>query len=379
MSPTRFRHHRHRSSSRLPLTLAIPMASAVTLRRQLAPTVGQAEASTGVLIRTGSSSLSGGSHASGLILRRGAVDHVVDYSARFGVGAPLPPGVSMRIGSHRLFISSFPEAYPSEVCVFSSITDPLPTRGCQAALGGEDGRVCAAVMMAGTTASSNQDETAAARRARLAAEAEAGVGPNALRDVLYTPVNRGGDPNQIHESLERTRLALAATAERVLADERRLRAITREYNAAHAVRRGPVGPAAMADLRSRGREVGRQLSGAGQPTRPAQPTESAFVERPTYSTPDKNLRAAEQIAIELEDLEGDERHQQTRRMRELLAAAKEQQLVAQENPVARPEASRATVVPISVVSQRPNASRQNRQPAQSRHESRVKSNRHRFP
>src|SRR3954462_15681103 len=62
-------------------------------------------------------------------------------------------------------------------------------------------------------------------------------------------------------------------------------------------------------------------------------------------------------------------------MRELLAAAKEQQLVAQENPVARPEASRATVVPIPVASQRPNASRQNRQPAQSRHESRVKSNR----
>src|ERR1043165_5495365 len=142
------------------------MASAVTLRRQLAPTVVQAEASTGVLIRTGSSSVSGGSHASGLILRRGAIDHMVDYSARFGVGAPLPPGVSLQVGSHWLFISSFPEAYPREVRVFSSVTDPIPTRGCQAAPGGEDGRVRATVMMAGTTASSNQDETAAARRAR---------------------------------------------------------------------------------------------------------------------------------------------------------------------------------------------------------------------
>src|ERR1043165_9436302 len=63
-------------------------------------------------------------------------------------------------------------------------------------------------------------------------------------------------------------------------------------------------------------------------------------------------------------------------MRELLAAAKEQQLVAMENPVARPEASRGTVRPIPEASQRPNASRQNRQnPAPSRHESRVKSNR----
>src|SRR3954469_231958 len=108
MFPTRFRHHRLLSSSRLPLTLAFPMASAVTLRRQLAPTVGQTEASTGVLIQTEFSSVSGGSHTSGLIIRRGAVDHVVDYSARFGVGAPLPPGVSLQVGSHRLFISSFP-------------------------------------------------------------------------------------------------------------------------------------------------------------------------------------------------------------------------------------------------------------------------------
>src|ERR1043165_3872273 len=97
---------------------------------------------------------------------------------------------------------------------------------------------------------------------------------------------------------------------------------------------------------------------------------------PTYSTPDKNLRAAEQIAIELDDLEGDERRQQTRRMRELLAVAKEQQVVAMENPIARPEASRGTVRPIPEASQRSNASRQNRQqPAPSRHESRVKSNR----
>src|SRR4051812_16999386 len=81
-------------------------------------------------------------------------------------------------------------------------------------------------------------------------------------------------------------------------------------------------------MRSRGRAVHQQLSGAEQPAPQAQPAESAFVQRPTYSTPDKNLRAAEQIDIELEDLEGDERRQQMRRMRELLAAAKEQQLVA---------------------------------------------------
>src|SRR3954464_13075294 len=109
MCSTRFRHHQHFSPSRLPLTLAIPMASVVTMRRQLAPTVGQSEASTGVLIRTRSSSASSLRHASGLIFRRGAIDYVVDYAERFGVGAPLPPGVSLPIGSHHLFINSFPD------------------------------------------------------------------------------------------------------------------------------------------------------------------------------------------------------------------------------------------------------------------------------
>src|SRR4051812_12149001 len=131
------------------------MASAVTFRRQFAPTMGQTEASTGVKIRTGFSSVSGGSHVSGLIFRREAIDHVVDYSARFGVSAPLPSGVLLQVGSHRLFIGSFPEAYPMEVRVFSSITDPLPTRVCQADPGGEDVRVHAVVMMAGPHASSN--------------------------------------------------------------------------------------------------------------------------------------------------------------------------------------------------------------------------------
>src|SRR4051812_28879926 len=62
-------------------------------------------------------------------------------------------------------------------------------------------------------------------------------------------------------------------------------------------------------------------------------------------------------------------------MRELLAAAKERQQVALENPIASPEASRRTARPVPEANQRPNASRQNMQQGQSRHESRVRSNR----
>src|ERR1043165_8568423 len=143
-----------------------------------------------------------------------------------------------------------------------------------------------------------------------------------------------GNPEPISANLERARLILASGAEHVLAEKRRLELITREYNVAHAVQRRPIEPAVLEDLRSRGRAVHQQLSGQEQPARPtrpaqaAQPGQSAFLQLPTYSTPDKNIKAAEQIALELEDLEGEERRQQTRRMRELLAAANEQQLVA---------------------------------------------------
>src|SRR4051812_1610368 len=152
------------------------MESAVTYRRQLVPTVGQTEASTGVQIRTGFSSVSGGSHAFGLIFKRGAIDYVVDYAARHGVGAPLPPGVSLQIGEHRLFIGSFPEAYPREVRVFSSVTDPLPIRGCTAAPSGADAREHAAVMMVGTAASSTHGAASAARKAKEAEDTPEGVG-----------------------------------------------------------------------------------------------------------------------------------------------------------------------------------------------------------
>src|SRR4051812_44389910 len=367
------------SPSCLPLSLAIPMASAVTDRRQLAPTVGQTEASTGVKIRTGSSSSSGERHASSLILRRGAIDYVVDFSARHGFGVPLPPGVSLQVGTHRIFISSFPEAYPREMRVFSCITDPLSTRGCEAAPGGGGGRVRASVMMAGASSSSNQGTPGAARKAKETADAAEGVGTSTLRDILYTPVNMAGNPEQIHANLEKARLILAGDAEHVLAEKRRLELITREYNAAHAIARKPIVPAVLEGLRSRGRAVHQQLSGQEQPARPvqpAQPVQSMFIQMPAYSTPDKNLRAAEQIAMELEDLEGDELRQQTRRMRELLTAAKEQQLAAMEQPAVRPEMSRGTVRPIPGASQRPIASRQNRQnSAPSRRESNVKSNR----
>src|ERR1043165_3225148 len=102
------------------------MASVVTNRRQLAPTVGQAGASTGVLIWKGPSSSSRIRFASGLVLRNGAWDYVVDNASRFRAGGLLPSGVVIPFGGHRVFEAALPKIFPREVRVFSELTDPLP-------------------------------------------------------------------------------------------------------------------------------------------------------------------------------------------------------------------------------------------------------------
>src|SRR3954464_1723973 len=109
------------------------------------------------------------------------------------------------------------------------------------------------------------------------------------------------------------------------AEKRRLEATVREYNAAHNVRQRTIPPPVMEELRAVGREVGRELGGDQQPV------VSTVLSPPiAYSTPVKNLRAAEQIARDLENLEGEELRERTRRMRDLLTAASQQQRGATE-------------------------------------------------
>src|ERR1043165_4104235 len=143
------------------------MASAVTNRRQLAPTVGQSGASTGVLIRTGPSSLSRTRFASGLVLRNGACDYIVDNASRFRAGGPLPSGIIIPFGGHRVFVAALTEIFPREVRVFYELTDPLPIGLEAVGAAGTTPRIRAEVMMAG--ASSHHSSTLAARAARGAA------------------------------------------------------------------------------------------------------------------------------------------------------------------------------------------------------------------
>ena len=94
---------------------------------------------------------------------------------------------------------------------------------------------------------------------------------------------------------------------------------------------GPDTPPVIEELRAAGREVGRELGGAQQPV-----TSIIAVPQISYSSPVKNMRDAEQIATELEHLEGEELRERTRQMCDLITTANQQQKASteQQGPVA---------------------------------------------
>ena len=166
--------------------------------------MGQAEVSTGVMIRTGPFSPSSARVATGLVLRVGALDFVIDNALRFGAGAPLPRGIILPFGSHCVFDASVSDLYPRKVRVFLGLSDPLPPSGCSAAPDGSTPRIRAEVMMVGAASSHHSSGDTAARAAREAVAAAA-VGPSGVRDVLNTPIDRSADLAMAHAELEKAR------------------------------------------------------------------------------------------------------------------------------------------------------------------------------
>src|SRR4051812_30074109 len=104
---------------------------------------------------------------------------------------PLPRGVIVPFGSHRVFVAALPEVYPKEVRVFSGLTDPLPFGAGVVESEGTTSYVRAEVMMAGASSRHNSTSTAA-RAARDAANAAAATSDP--KDVLRTPVDLNADP-----------------------------------------------------------------------------------------------------------------------------------------------------------------------------------------
>src|SRR4051812_21851962 len=115
------------------------------------------------------------------------------------------------------------------------------------------------------------------------------------------------------------------------AEKRRLEAAVWEYNAVHGLKQCVIPLPVIDELRIAVREVGRELGGAQQPG-----ATTIIAPQISYSSPVKNMRAAEKITTELEDLEGEELRERMRRMRDLLAVANQQQKAAteQQGPMA---------------------------------------------
>jgi hypothetical protein len=134
------------------------------------------------------------------------------------------------------------------------------------------------------------------------------------------PLDLTADPVKISEDLERTRRNLLKEA--VDVDDTRWRVLStiNEYNVAHGFTPAGDGPSRAGQVRQRGRELGAELNQAAPSAKLP-----AIINKPTYSTPTKNFRAARYITSELDGLQGKDLREKQARIQELLNAVDLQQ------------------------------------------------------
>ncbi|KAK1606049.1 hypothetical protein QYE76_029722 [Lolium multiflorum] len=312
------------------------MAYAVTIPRHLAPTVGPSASSAGVFIRTGLTITTGERVASGLIWRFGSLDCVSDNAGCFA-DRPFPAGGSViSFGGHDVYVATVaPPRYPRQVLRCAS---PPPRAGSSAPAS----PAVVQVMMAGDELPTKNPRMRGPNLERNIDPNASGSGPkappppsrlDAVRAKLSTPLTPGADPTAIEADLEAHRQLLLKQTEELAAAKRQMEITQREYNRAHGLTPGGDGPSRAGQIRRRGRDLGAEIARDGAPS----PTLSA--ELPVYNTPDKNMRAAEAAAEELNRLEGEELRRQTKRVTELLNAANKQ--AADPRYVNAPRASHA--------------------------------------
>jgi hypothetical protein len=137
---------------------------------------------------------------------------------------------------------------------------------------------------------------------------------------LRAPLDISADLVKVSEDLERTRLNLLKEAVDVDDTRRRVVSTINEYNIAHGFTPAGDGPSRAGQVRQRGRELGAELNQAA-PLAKLPP----IINKPTYSTPTKNLRAARYFTSELDGLQGEDLREKQARIQELLNAADLQQ------------------------------------------------------
>ncbi|KAK1612691.1 hypothetical protein QYE76_036364 [Lolium multiflorum] len=288
------------------------MAYAVTIPRHLAPTVGPSASSAGVFIRTGLTITTGERVASGLIWRFGSLDCVSDNAGCFA-DMPFPAGGSViSFGGFDVYVATVaPPRYPRQVLRCAS---PPPRAGTSAPASPAE------VMMAGEELPTKNPRTRGPNLERNVDPNASGSGPkeppppsrlDEVRAKLSSPLTAGGDAATVEADLEAHRQLLLQQAEELAAAKRQLEITQREYEHAHGFTPGGNNPSRVGMIRRRGGGLGAEIDRDGAEA----PAPSA--ELPVYNTPDKNMRAAEAAAEELNSLQGEELRRQTRRVAEL--------------------------------------------------------------
>ena len=96
-----------------------------------------------------------------------------------------------------------------------------------------------------------------------------------------------------------------------------------EYNSAHGFTPVANPLSRIDEVRARGRDLNAEIARDGR-AKSSRTASHVSADRPKYSTPGKNLRAAEAAAAELPNLSGDARSRQQDRVNELVAIANRQ-------------------------------------------------------
>ena len=321
------------------------MASVCVPPRQLAPTVGLAATPAGVFIRTGSFIASGERVVSGLVQRLGSLDFVSDNAGNF-LNGPFPRnGLFVNFGQHRVFVGTVPvRVYPEVVRVAA---DPPAFRATSRSASSAE------VLMVGTGTDLGKGAAAepavpAARPSRSSKPAyerqeniteRAGTStppiPNVLQatiDRLATPVVPTTDFALTQAELEEQRQSVLREATEVARVRQEFDISLREYNMAHGFTPVSKEPSRMPDVRARGRILNEEIARDGSSDIPMSVSYMS-ADKPKYSSPAKNLRAARAAAAELSNLSGEALRKQQNRLQELLDIADKQNAeFAKANP-----------------------------------------------
>ncbi|KAK1681506.1 hypothetical protein QYE76_042354 [Lolium multiflorum] len=266
--------------------------------------MGPSASPTGVFIRTGLTITTGEQVASGLIWRFGSLDCVSDNAGCFA-DRPFPAGGKViSFGGFDVYDATVaPPRYPRQILRCAS-----PPPGAGASLSTASPCVMQEVMASGDDAGDKTTRVRGPQLERTAAAGASGSGPKApappsrldeVRAKLSSPLTAGADPSAIEADLETHRQLLLKQAEELSAQapDGDHPARVQPRSRPHARRRQPKPSRPDSPRRRRlGAEIARD--GAESPAPSA--------EQPVYNTPDKNMRAAQAAAEELNRLEGEE-------------------------------------------------------------------------